>query len=423
MKLFIPLVLTKYRTHIKLLLQTSKKMKLMNKITTTFAILALSLKSFAGDCPALSGQFTIGKSESADFGNITDATNALKCGGVSGPVTFLVEDGTYNEKVILSTIPGTSAFNTVTFESKSGNNSEAIISYGSGDATLVLNGVSYVSFENLTIDHKASTYGNCMRVDGKSNNLHFKGVVFDGVEVTRTGSNSSTVFFTPSAPKSDIAFEDCEVNNGSTGISKGGLAADAMDTKTSITGTLFFNQYESGLALTNEDAPVITNNVVSSLSTFGSFKAVNLDNVANNVIVSNNIINASNGSYGLAMNNCSAQGTSIGQINNNSIAVGGTGETYGIYLTGSSDNQVLNFNRVKLTINGAQTSTQAYYKNAGTGNNINLMNNIFYDLNTGGYTILGNTYKDFFNQLPGQSNPTLSVSSNGIMVEKVSPIK
>jgi len=395
----------------------------MNKLTSTLAVLAISLSSFAGDCPALSGQFTIGSGDGADFATITDATNALKCGGISGPVTFLLEDGTYKEKVTLSTIPGSSNFNTVSFEAKSGNNNNVVVSYGAGDATMVLNGVSYVSFENITFDHKSATYGNCMRVDGKSNNLKFKGVVFDGVETSTTGTTVSTVYFTPSAPKNDIAFEDCEINNGSTGITKGGMSGDAMDTKTSITGTLFFNQHESGLALTNEDAPSITNNVVSTLSTMTGFKAINLDNVANNVIISNNIINAANGSYGLAMNNCSAQATSLGQISNNSIAVGGAGETYGVYLQGNTDNQVLNFNRVKLTINGQQGTNQAYYKNVGTGNNINMMNNIFYDLNTGGYTILGNTYKDFFNQLPGQSNPTLSVSSNGIMVEKVSPIK
>ncbi|MFN8323651.1 MAG: hypothetical protein U0T74_13400 [Chitinophagales bacterium] len=397
----------------------------MNKLTTIFgaALLTVTLNSFAGDCPALSGEFTIGKTENADFSTITDASNALKCGGVSGPVTFLLEDGTYNERVVISSIPGSSSFNTVSFESKSGNNSEVVISYATSDATMVLNGVSYVSFENLTIDHKTSTYGNTVRIDGKSNNLHFKGVVFDGVEVARTGTNSATVYFTPTAPKNDIAFEDCEVNNGSVGIAKGGQSADAMDTKTSITGTLFFNQYESGLALNNEDAPVITNNVVSTLSNFTSFKAINLDNVVNNLVISNNIVNAANGSYGLAMNNCGGQATNLGQINNNSIAVGGNGEAYGVYLSGNTDNQVLNFNRVKLTINGAQTATQAYYKNEGSGNNINMMNNIFYDLNTGGYTILGNTYKDYFNQLPSQSNPSLSVSSNGIMIEKVSPIK
>ena len=52
------------------------------------------------------------------------------------------------------------------------------------------------------------------------------------------------------------------------------------------------------------------------------------------------------------------------------------------------------------------------------------MNNIFYDLNSGGYTILGNTYKDALNQLPPQSNPALSVSANGLMrLKKVVPIK
>ncbi len=395
--------------------------KLQNFIGAAF--LTLTLNSFAGDCPALSGEYVIGKDESADFSSITDAANSLKCGGVSGPVTFLLEDGTYNERVVLSNIPGADAFNKISFESKSGNNSEVVISYATSDATLVLNGTSWVSFNNLTIDHKNSTYGNCARIDGKANHLSFKGVVFDGIESDRTGSASATVFFTSTAPKSEVSFEDCEINNGSVGIFKGGSSSEALDSKTSITGTLFFNQYESGLALSNEDAPVISNNVVSTLSTYSSFKAINLDNVSNNLVVSNNIVNASNGSVGLAMNNCGGQATNLGQINNNSIAVGGSNETYGVHLTGSTDNQVLNFNRVKLTINGTQNTNQAYYKNTGSGNNIHMTNNIFYDLNTGGYNIVGNTYKDFFNQLPSQSNPTLSVSANGIMIEKVSPIK
>ncbi|MDB5284769.1 MAG: hypothetical protein JWO06_3844 [Bacteroidota bacterium] len=396
-------------------------MNKLNKMVTGL-LLGLSLNSFSADCPSLAGQYSIGK-EGADFSTIGDAVSALRCGGVSGPVTFLLEGGTYNERVAISSIQGSSSFNTVTFESKSGVNTEVIISYTTADATLLLNGVSYVSFENLTVDHKAATYGNAARIDGKSSNLHFKGVVFDGVEVARTGSNSATVYFSSTAPKTSMAFDDCEINNGSVGIAKGGYTPESPDSKTSISGTLFFNQYESGLALVNEDAPVISNNVVSSLSTYKGFKAISLDNVTNNVVISNNIVNAANGSYGLAMNNCTAQATSLGQINNNSISVGGTSEAYGVYLSGATDNQVLNFNRVKLTINGAQASNQAFYKNAGSGNNINMMNNILYDLNSGGYTIIGNSYKDMFNQLPAQSNSSLSVSANGIMIEKVTPIK
>lgn len=397
----------------------------MKKLSRIFgaALIGISMSAFAGDCPSLSGQYTIGQGGSADFSSFTDAANALKCGGVSGPVTFMVQKGSYNERVVISTIAGTSAFNTVTFESASGNNADAVISYASSDATLILNGVSYVSFENITVDHKAATYGNCVRVDGRSGNVRFKSVVLNGVESARPGSNNSTVYFTSSAPKTGFSFEDCEINNGSTGITKGGMSSDAHDTKTSITGTLFFNQYESGLVLSNEDAPIISNNVVSSLSTYPSFKAINLDNVSGPVVISSNIVNVATGEAGLALNNCVAEPTNMGQINNNSISMGGKSNTYDIYLSGSTDNQILNFNRFKLTLNGAAGPTQAFYKNAGSGNNVNMMNNICYDLSNGGYTIIGNSYKDLFNQLPAQSNPTLSVSANGIMIEKVTPIK
>lgn len=392
------------------------------KALISASLLTLTTGAFAGDCPALSGEFKIGQ-DGADFSTVTDALNALKCGGVSGPVTFRLEDGTYNEKITLSNIQGADAFNSIRFESASGNNSEVIISHNSGDATLTMNGTNWVTFENLTISHKSASYGNSVRVDGKASHLNFKGVIFEGVETTLAGENNATVLFTANASKSDISFEDCEVNNGSVGISKSGMSTDAPDSKTSIVGTIFFNQYEAGLSLKNEDAPVVSNNVISSLSTYEGFKGAGFANVSNSLMVSNNIVNAANGTYGITLENCTAQATNYGQIVNNSIAVGGTKKTTGVYLSGNTDNQVLNFNRVKLTINGKQDASQAYYKNTGAGNNINLTNNIFYDLNTGGYTIIGNTYKDFFNQLPGQSNPSLSVSANGLMIEKVMPIK
>lgn len=395
----------------------------MNKLTTTFAaaLLSITFNAQAGDCPSLSGQYSIG-SKDADFTTISDAVKALNCGGISGAVDFKIQDGTYNEKISISAINGASAFNTVTFESASGNNAAVTIAYASTDATVEMNGTNWVTFENMTIDHKGGTYGSAMKVDGKAGHLAFKGIVFDGVEVARATANTATIQFTSAAPKTDIAIEDCEINNGSVGIAKSGMSTETPDSKTNITGTLFFNQYETGLALTNEDAPVISNNVVSSLSNFKGFKAISLNHAMNTVVVSNNIVNAANGTYGIAMTDCGGKATDMGQISNNSISVGGSSEAYGLYLSGNTDNQVLNFNRIKLNT-GTQAANQAYYKNAGSGNNVNMLNNIFYDLQTGGYTIIGNTYKDYFNQLPGQSNASLAVSANGIMIEKVSPIK
>lgn len=396
----------------------------MNKLNKIIAalLLTLSLHSFAGDCPAFSGNFVIGKTENADFSTINEAVNALRCGGLSGPVTFMLESGTYDEKVIISSIPGISVFNTVKFESLSGINSDVVIRYGKTDAALVINS-SDITFENITVDHKEGTYGNCMRVEDKANNLHFKNVVFDGIDKPAPGIANAAVYFNCTASKNDVSIEDCEINYGSMGLWKSGLNATTPDTKTSVAGTLFFGQTEAGLVLVNEDAPVITNNVVSTLSNQNGYKAIWLDNVSNRLVVSRNIINTMSGAVGMVINNSSAKDKDLGQINNNTITINGNTDALGIALTGTTDNQILNFNRVKLAVNTANASAQGYYKNVSIGRNVNLMNNLFIDMNTGIYTIIGNSYKDFFNQLPSQSNPELSASANSISLEKVTAIK
>lgn len=380
----------------------------------------LALNVLAGDCPALSGEYKIGKTD-ADYASITEAVTALKCGGVSGAVTFLIQDGKYNERIELGSINGTSAQNTVSFESLKGSNTDVVLASNTPDAeyTVGLNGTSFVSFEGLTIENKTGNTGNALRIDGSASNLRFKNVSFDGTDKPNTGANSAVVYSTSNQPKSNISFEDCEINNGSIGLYKGG--SSSSDSRTSLVGCIFFNQYEGAIALNNEVSPILSNNVVSSVSPFKAYKGIALENVSGSMIVSSNVVNAVNGSYGLAMNNCEGLATNYGSITNNSLNVGGESTMYGLYLTGKTDNQVLNFNRVKLTPSKVSASNQAYYKNIGSGFNINLLNNIFFDLNTGGYTILGNTYKDFFNQLPSQSNPSLSVSANGIMIEKVTP--
>lgn len=394
----------------------------MATIKTLFAalLIAPAMTVLAGDCNPLSGELKISKDD-GDYASIDEAVSALKCGGVNGPVTFLLADGQYNERIDLSYIQGASAQNTITFESARGNNSDVVLASTSPDVpyTVRLNNASYISFENLTIENKTGNTGNTVRLDGPTRNITFKNVVLNGNERPATGANSAVIYSTSDAAKSNISFEDCEVNNGSVGLYKGG-AAEA-DTRTSVTGTLFFNQYESAISLTGENAPVLSNNVISTVSNYKNYKAISLDKVTGNLIVSNNVVNAVNGTYGLAMNNCEGLANNFGSVTNNSLNVGGSSAMYGLYLTGTTDNIVFNFNRVKLTPGGASASNQAYYKNTGSGQNINLLNNIFFDLNTGGYTILGNTYKDFFNQLPSQSNSSLSVSANGIMIEKVTP--
>lgn len=388
----------------------------------TLATLGLSILTFGvfAQCSPLSGEYKIDRN-GGDYTSLTAAVEALKCGGVSGPVVFLLAPERYTDRIELTSIKGTSFINTVSFESATGSNGDVIVSASSPDQTYTvgINGTSNVLFSNLTLENKLGLTGNVVRIDGNTENVKFNNVIFDGSEKQTTGANSAVIYATENGNKIGLSVEDCELNNGSIGIFKGG--ANTADTRTSVTGTLFFNQYESGISLNNESAPVLSNNVVSSVSTYKGYKAISLDKISDNLIVSNNVVNAVNGSYGLAMNNCEGKMENYGNITNNSLNVGGQSTMYGLYITGNTDNQVFNFNRIKLTPTSKNAANQAYFLNKGNGKNINLMNNIFFDLNTGGYTILGNTYKDFFNQLPSQGTPSLSVSANGIMIEKVMP--
>lgn len=393
----------------------------MNKLNTivTTALALFVLQSFANDCPALSGELIIGPSEESDFSSISAAAETLQCGGVEGPVIFYVESGIYSERVVITDVSGSSAFNSITFKSQSGNNSDVIISYEKTDATLVLVSSSYISFENVTIDHKNGIYGNCMRIDGEANHLSFKNVVFNGITLPRTGVANATVYCTSTASKSGIIFDGCEINNGSIGIYKSGASATAMDSKTSITGSSFLHQIESGITLINEEAPIISGNTINSLSAKGNFKAIHLCNVSNRMVINKNIVNTSNSAIGLLIHDCRAQSSSPAQIMDNTFSIGGSQNAYGIQITGSSDNAVIDFNMIKLMVNAADASKQAYFINNSSGKNISVLNSTYYDFAKGSYMVYSDSYKGGNNK----TSPSFSASAEETNLERGVVIK
>jgi hypothetical protein len=394
----------------------------MNKLHSLFAatFLTLSLNSFAGDCPALSGEYIIGPSEETDFSTITEAFAALNCGGVEGPVSFSIESGTYNERATLSNVRGVSAFNTITFTSQSGEMEDVVISYNTTDATVVLVGTSYITFEHLTFDHQASTYGNCVRVDGEANHLRFKGVKFNGVEMERMGDINATVYFTSIAAKTDIIFDGCEVNNGSIGICKAGISTSIPDNQTTITGTVFFDQHEAGMMLSNEAAPVITSNIINTLSANSRYTGISLANVSGSLVVNRNTINVANSATGILMMDCIAHNAHPGQIISNTIGISARQQAYGIRVSGTTNHQVIDLNIIKLMVNKADATTQAFYHNTSSGNNISMMNSTFYDLSSGIYHVHSDSFKP---DSGNKTNPSMTASAHGGSLEKGSVIR
>ena len=91
----------------------------------------------------LTGEYTISKTDigSRNFTSFNEAVTALEKNGMEGPVKFRVKAGDYNEQFSIGRIVGSSAGNTLTFESDSGNAEDVNLSFTSTtwDTNFIIN--------------------------------------------------------------------------------------------------------------------------------------------------------------------------------------------------------------------------------------------------------------------------------------------
>ncbi|HOF16409.1 MAG TPA: hypothetical protein PLP76_05900 [Bacteroidales bacterium] len=130
-----------------------------------------TLFSIYGCDSLLYGTYTVGGA-SAKFATLTDAVAALMNCGVSGPTTFLINSGTYNESInMVGAIPGASVSNTVTFISAA-EHADSVQIATSG-TTWLLSNISYVYFRNITIGSQSNIGEKAVVLDGSCSDIEF----------------------------------------------------------------------------------------------------------------------------------------------------------------------------------------------------------------------------------------------------------
>lgn len=196
-------------------------------------------EKFWNVCTGLTGTYTVG-SVLADFPSIEDAVKRLEC-GVAGPIVFELQGGTYTGNIKLKELHGASAINTVTF--KSPHIDSVTIAANSG-ATLDLDGVDYVAFENIKIEAISSGAAVWMRNEANYNR-------FSGCEIKSPNSNGShplnlatslTSVFTYGNAGNYNVFEDNEFIGGYYG----GAVAVGTSTVDMLEGNEFYRNRFSG---------------------------------------------------------------------------------------------------------------------------------------------------------------------------------
>jgi len=127
----------------------------------------------------MTGTYVIGSSPS-DYTTIGAAVYDLSTRGLCGAATFNIKTGTYSENLTIPAIAGSSATNTVTFQSSASDSSKVIITnsfsnYNQTDAVVRFAGAQYVNFKKLTIDNSSQLYyyyGSAVTIYNNSSNIN-----------------------------------------------------------------------------------------------------------------------------------------------------------------------------------------------------------------------------------------------------------
>lgn len=340
----------------------------------------------------LSGNYTINASVAAsgtNYQNFASAVNDMVSGtrtdggtpngsGVSGPVTFTVAPGTYNERVSINAITGTSATNTVTFDGV--DKTSRTISWagtGSTDYALRLNGADFVTFRNLTITNTNATTGKGVQIRNNSNDNTFEDCTIS-VSPTATSSSSIAIVGGTSATNyslhgTNLSFRKCDIIGGYYGLAYSGPSGTQSAGMT-IDSCNFSETRYMTIRLNYIDQAVITNNTVQMRNNITSGYGTYLY-YCSRFNIHKNTYNQL-GSYGIYMFQANFNTNDPAYITNNFIGGGfqGTGTCYGIGMSTAREVKVYhNSVRVDNPGNGAR----AFYLTGSNSVGVDARNNSF----------------------------------------------
>ncbi|MCB0809314.1 MAG: hypothetical protein KDB96_08530, partial [Flavobacteriales bacterium] len=324
----------------------------------------------------LNGTYVIDGGGGGDYLTFTAAVTDLTTLGVSGPVLLEITDGTYDENLTLTAIPGSSAANTVTFRGQSMDSSMVTLRSTTAVRTITLSGADQVSFEHMTVENSSNVSGaECVRLSGTNDvsawrNLRFIGGVNTGILVNCPGNAQAT-------------FQACAFTAGSSGIS---FLAPNGTSELIVEGCSFSGQTSYGISLTGALSVLQVRDSYLDMSAPGAQHAIQVYNHNAGFLVEGNrlVLTAATGISLLELYGVNAPSTDRGMIRNNELIA--TGGAHGIRFANSSSN-------VDIFHNSIRTATGYPLWGVGAGSGHRLINNI---LTGDGYALYRNNSGFFF---------------------------
>ena len=331
---------------------------------------------------AMTGTFTIGGA-TPDYATIGAAVSDLNANGVCGPVVYNIRSGTYNTNMELTNISGTSAVNTVTFQSETGNKADVNITYAAtvlaSNFVLKLNGARFVTFKNLTMTSTATSYSTVVDIAGSSTDNTIENCELVGTVGNFTSTYNAVVYSASGSLNHRTTIRKCGIRNGSYGFYMYGSSTTSYEEDIVIDGNHLTGQYYAyPMMFYYQERMQFINNIIDYTSVYSSAylayfyypREINVDG--------NKWFSTGGGTrYGIMMyytqnNNNRFTNNFVSIINN------GASATYGMYIYGDN-NLLVAHNSIYITT----TSASYYAVYQSQGSNQRFLNNIFYNAGTG----------------------------------------
>lgn len=316
----------------------------------------------------LNGTYTIGGG-GADYVSFTNAVLDLETYGVCGHVTFNVASGGYFEQVEINEIPGVGPNATVTFQSTSGDSTTVVLSHGSNNTaiyTLYLNGSSWVTFKNITIESTDNSYDRVVYIGDESHHISFENNIIRNAAAV-TPYNYRNIEIESNANSDWLNFSNNRIVEGYEGIYNASQYTDHF----TITGNTFYSQQYGGVLIYYADFVTVEDNKVITTDNSG-INGILVYDADSSVSVQRNIVRGGLSGNGIAVQYCDGTSGNRFLIANNFVSMGrNTGTVEGIYLLGGRFTDVV-YNTVNIgtpTTNHRAIRVNGYNDNRVYNNN------------------------------------------------------
>lgn len=340
-----------------------------------------------GCVSTLSGTYTIDNTTptgGANFNSFSDVMSTLNGCGISGPTTFLVKQGSYNEQIDIGTIVGTSSTNTITFKADPANSLPAVLEYSANSTAsnyvVKFTGAEYVIFDSLTINANGSSYAYGFHFVNADN------VTVKNCEVTCAFNNRSASSPIYNQSGAGNVVENCTIENnilknGYYGLYWYGLSS-AKENGNAILNNEIIDFYLYGVNFISQSGGRVENNTIEQMA-FAPTTAYGLNiNENDNVKIKSNkiVLTGAGSNFGLSLSNSEGTNSDKVEVYNNMIVTSfsSTGTSSGMYI-GKGKHINVYHNSVHVQGGSAVTGRALFLvgDSSASFGNVNIRNNIF----------------------------------------------